>query len=175
MEFTDMSQVRHVDPKMLERTRKWLLGQRDGKGGFARKTHTLHTWLAEPEIANAYNTWGLLVAGIDADLSTEVKWIREAAERTENTYVVALAANVMSLAGEKEGEEHLLDKLAGKQSDDGSLAGATRSVVGSGGEALKIETTSLAVLAWLRNPHYQANVEKSVKYLAEACKAGPFC
>ena len=174
MEFTDMSQVRHVDPQMLERTRKWLLGQRDGKGGFARKTHTLHTWLAEPEIANAYNTWGLLEAGIDADLATEVKWIREAAERTENTYVMALAANVMSLAGEKEGEEHLLDKLAGKQSDDGSLVGATRSVVGSGGEALKIETTSLAVLAWLRNPHYQANVEKSIKYLAESCKAGRF-
>jgi len=174
MEFTDMSQVRHVDPQMLERTRNWLLEQRDGKGGFARKTHTLHTWLAEPEIANAYNTWGLLVAGIDADLSAEVKWIREAAERTENTYVMALAANVMSLAGEKEGEEHLLDKLAGKQTDDGSLAGATRSVVGSGGQALKIETTSLAVLAWLRNPHYQAHVEKSIKYLAESCKAGRF-
>jgi uncharacterized protein YfaS (alpha-2-macroglobulin family) len=78
------------------------------------------------------------------------------------------------LAGEKEGEEHLLDKLAGKQSDDGSLVGATRSVVGSGGDALKIETTSLAVLAWLRNPHYQANVEKSIKYLAESCKAGRF-
>lgn len=174
MEFTDMSQVRHVDPKMRERTRQWLLDQRNGKGGFARKTHTLHTWLADPEIANAYNTWGLLVAGVKADLSTEVEWIRDAAERTENTYVIALAANVMSLAGEKEGEEHLLDKLAGKQSDDGSLAGATRSVVGSGGQALVIETTSLAVLAWLRNPHYQANVEKSIKYLAESCKAGRF-
>ena len=48
------------------------------------------------------------------------------------------------------------------------------SVVGSGGEALTIETTALAVLAWLKNPRYAENVEKSIKYLAESCKAGRF-
>jgi hypothetical protein len=174
LEFTDMSQVRFVDPAMLARTSKWLLGQRDGKGNYPRKTHTYHTWIAEPEIANAYNTWALLEAGVDADLSTEVKWIHDAAENTQNTYVMALAANVMSQAGDKEGEEHMLDKLAGKQAEDGSLSGATTSVVGSGGEALSIETTSLAVVAWLKNPAYAANVERSIKYLAESCKAGRF-
>ena len=174
LEFTDMAEVRHVDEEMLARTRKWLLDQRDGKGGFERKTHTLHTWLPQPEVANTYNTWALLEAGVDADLSTEVKWIREAAAKTQNTYVLALAANVFSLAGDKVGEEHMLDKLAGKQTDDGSLEGATVSVVGSGGEALKIEATALAVMAWLKNPHYTENVEKSMKYLAESCKSGRF-
>ncbi len=174
MEFTDMSQVRHVDPAMLERTSKWLLSQRDGKGGYPRKTHTYHTWLPDPEIASSYNTWALLEAGVDADLSVEAAWIRTAAEKTENTYVLALAANVMALAGDKEAENHFLDKLAGKQTEDGSLVGATRSVVGSGGDALRIETTSLAVTAWLKNPHYAENVEKSIKFLAESCKAGRF-
>ena len=51
MEFTDMAQVRQVDAVMLERTRKWLLEQRDAKGGYLRKTHTLHTWIADPECA----------------------------------------------------------------------------------------------------------------------------
>ena len=51
MEFTDMAQVRYVDTAMLERTRDWLLEQRDGRGGFERKTRTLHTWLADPEVA----------------------------------------------------------------------------------------------------------------------------
>jgi len=174
LEFTDMSKVRHVDPAMLDRTRKWMLGQRDGQGGFARKTHTLHTWLAEPEVANAYNTWALLEAEVDADLATEVGWIRDAAERTENTYVMALAANVLALGGDGEGANHMLDKLAGKQTENGSLSGATKSVVGSGGEALVIETTSLAVMAWLKNPRYAPNVEQSIKYLAESCKAGRF-
>lgn len=174
LEFTDMAQVRFVDPEMLQRTRKWLLDQRDSKGGYLRKTHTLHTWIADPECANAYNTWALLEAGVKADLSTEVQWIRDAGEKSLNTYAIALAANVLGLAGDKDGENHLLDKLAGKQQADGSLAGATTSVIGSGGEALAIETTALAVLAWLKNPHYADNVQKSLKFLAENCKAGRF-
>ncbi len=174
MEFTDMAQVRYVDPAMLDRTRTWLLAQRDGQGGYQRKTHTLHTWLAEPELAFAYNTWALLEASIDADLAKEVAWVRDAAERTDNTYVAALAANVLAMGGDAEGANHMLDRLAGRQTEDGSLSGATTSVVGSGGEALQIETTALAVLAWLKNPRYAPNVEKSIKYLAESCKAGRF-
>lgn len=174
MEFTDMAQVRQVDPVLLERTRKWLLNQRDSKGGYLRKTHTLHTWIADPECANTYNTWALLEAGQKAELSTEVQWVRDAGEKSLNTYAVALAANVLALAGDKEGENHLLDKLSGKQQPDGSLSGATTSVIGSGGEALTIETTALAALAWLRNPSYAQNVESSIKYLAESCKAGRF-
>jgi hypothetical protein len=166
--------VRFVDSAMLERTRTWLLAQRDGKGGFERKTHTYHTWLAEPDLAATYNTWALLTAGVKADLSKEVAFARQMGETSENTYVTALAANVCSLAGDKEGEEHLLDKLAGKQNDDGSLKGATVSVVGSGGEALAVETTALAVTAWLHNPGYVSQVEKGIKFLAETCKAGRF-
>ncbi len=174
MEFTDMSRVRNVDPAMLERTRNWLLAQRDGKGGYLRKTHTLHTWIADPECANAYNTWSLLQVGAKAELTKEVSWVRDSAEKSQNTYAVALAANVLTLGGDRDGANHLLDKLAGKQQPDGSLSGATTSVVGSGGEALQIETTALAVLAWLQNPRYASNVEKSIKYLAETCKSGRF-
>lgn len=172
MEFTDMSAVRPVDPALLERTRTWLLSQRDGHGTFARKTHTYHVWLAEPEVSTAYNTWALLSAGVDANLSTEVNWIRNAAERTENTYVMALGANVLRLAGDSTAA--LLDRLAGKQTDNGSLNGATVSVIGSTGEALAIETTALAALAWLKDPSFTANVEKAIRYLAEQCKAGRF-
>jgi hypothetical protein len=174
MEFTDMAEVRHVDPAMLQRTREWLLNQRDGKGGFERKTNTLHTWLADPDVAFTYNTWALLKSSVDADLSTEVDWIRNTAETTNNTYVMALAANVFSLAGDSDGEEHMLDKLAGLQASDGSLEGATVSVVGSGGEALKIETTALAATAWLRNSAYAPNVEHAIEYLSGVCKGGRF-
>jgi hypothetical protein len=174
LEFTDMAQVRYVDTAMLDRTRKWLLAQRDGQGGYARKTHTLHTWLAEPEVAYTYNTWALLEAGVQENLASEVAWVREAAERAQNTYVIALAANVLALAGDQEGTAHMLDKLAGTQNPDGSLSGATVSVVGSTGQSLAVETTALAVLAWLKSPHYAENVEKSIKYLAECCKAGRY-
>ncbi len=174
LEFTDMREVRQVDEAMLQRTRTWLLGTRDGQGGFTRERRALHTWVADPECSNAYIVWSLLEAGDKEDLSREVAWVRDAAEKTENTYVVALAANVLAMAADADGANRLLDRLAGKQSPDGSLEGATTSIVGSGGEALKIETTALAVLAWLENPRYAANVEKSLKYVAESCKAGRY-
>ena len=44
----------------------------------------------------------------------------------------------------------------------------------SGGQALDIETTSLALLAWLKDPAYAGQVEKAMKWLAESCKAGRF-
>jgi hypothetical protein len=174
MEFTDMARVRHVDPAMLARTRKWFLAQRDGQGGFARKTHTLHTWLPDPEVANTYNTWALFEAGVDGDFGVEVNWVRNVAERTENTYVIALAANVLAAAGDANGAARLLDKLAGRQQKNGALSGATVSVVGSSGEALEIESTALAVLAWLRDEHYAEQVERGIQFLAECCKAGRF-
>jgi uncharacterized protein YfaS (alpha-2-macroglobulin family) len=174
LEFTDMARVRNVDPQMLARTRKWFLEQRDGKGGFARKTNTLHTWLPDAEVANTYNTWAMQQTCAEGDFTTEVNWVREAAKSTENTYVIALAANVLHAAGDNDGWAQLLDELAGRQQADGSLSGATVSVVGSGGDALAIETTALAVLAWLDDAKYAPQVEKGMKFLAEACKGGRF-
>jgi hypothetical protein len=64
--------------------------------------------------------------------------------------------------------------LGGNQPHNGNLNAATVSVIGSTGEALEIETTALALLAWLRNPSFAPQVEKSIKYLAEQCKGGRF-
>ena len=58
--------------------------------------------------------------------------------------------------------------------DNGSVGGSTTSVVGSGGEALSIETTSLAITAWLNYPEFTSEVERSIKFLSETCKAGRF-
>ncbi|MCA9805094.1 MAG: hypothetical protein KC777_24160, partial [Cyanobacteria bacterium HKST-UBA02] len=64
--------------------------------------------------------------------------------------------------------------LSAKQKADGSVDGVTGSIVGSGGESLEVEGTALATLAWLREPAYVANVEKSIKYLADSCKNGRY-
>jgi len=67
-----------------------------------------------------------------------------------------------------------MDRLVGQQTKEGWVDGAVTSVTRSGGESLKIETTSLAILAWLREPDYAGAVEKSIRYLADACKAGRY-
>jgi hypothetical protein len=179
MEFTEMARVREVDRDMLQRTAKWLLSQRDGQGGYVRKTHTLHTWIADPACANTYNTWALLEAGSDADLTKEVAWVRDAAAHTKNSYVLALATNVLWRASDRSPSERdvavdLCRKLTKLQSADGAVSGATISVIGSTGEALTIEATALAVSAWLQDARFVDNVEKGIQFLAASCQSGRF-
>lgn len=173
MEFTDMAQVFPVDTEMLARTREWLLKQRDGKGNFNRKRRALHTWVVDQEISNAYITWALLSAGVK-DLDQEVANVSQAAETTKNSYVLALAANVMVLAGDKQAANQILDRLIQLQEVDGHIKGATGSIVGSGGNALEIETTALATLAWLSDIDYIDFADKGVRYLSSACEGGRF-
>src|SRR5688572_11439533 len=65
-------------------------------------------------------------------------------------------------------------RLAKAQNADGSVKGARSSITRSGGQALEIETTALAALAWMREPAYAGNVEKSMKWIVESNKGGRF-
>ncbi len=173
MEFSDMAEVFPVDSEMLVRTREWLLKQRDGEGNFNRKRRALHTWVVDQDISNAYITWALLSAG-EKDLDKEVATVFKAAQKTKNSYVVALAANVMVLAGDKTAANELLDRMIQLQEVDGHIKGATGSIVGSGGSALEIETTALATLAWLSDIDYIDFADKGVRYLSGVCEGGRF-
>ncbi len=179
LHFADMKQVREVDTGMLERTRAWLLRQRDGKGGFERKRRALHTWIEDRDTSNAYIVWALLEsaprpAEAARELSKEVASLKAAAAKSQNSYVVALAANALVLAGEGAEARRLMARLAEKQGKDGVVEGGTQSIVGSMDETLQIETTALAVLAWLREPAHAGNVERSMKFLASSCEGGRY-
>ncbi len=173
MEFTDMSKVRDVDTEMLARTREWLLSTRDGKGGFKRERRALHTWVTNPDVSNAYITWALQNAG-ETNLGAEVQHVINSAMESENTYVVALGANVAVIGGDQDSAEVLRDRLIKLQESDGSLRGATQSIVGSGGMALTIEATALAALAWIPDVDYIDHADAAIRYLAGACKAGRY-
>jgi alpha-2-macroglobulin-like protein len=160
---------------MVATTRAWLLKQKDGNGGFTRKRRSLHTWIEDKDCSNAYIVWALLETGTaPADLQKEISSLKSVAESSKNAYVVALAANCMELAGDKAEAAKLMGQLAAKQKPDGSVDGITASIVGSEGESLQVEGTSFATLAWLREPKYAGNVEKSIKFLADSCKAGRY-
>ena len=173
LQFTDMTEVREIDQAMLKRTRAWLLEQRDGQGGFKRERRALHTWIADADCSNAYITWALVEAG-ETGLKAEIASLREAAAASTNSYVWALAANALHAAGEQAAAVKLMKRMADRQVKDGSLDGATTSIVGSGGQALTIETTALAVLAWLREPTHAGEVENGIRFLTGACESGRY-
>ncbi|OED37093.1 hypothetical protein AB833_24965 [Chromatiales bacterium (ex Bugula neritina AB1)] len=177
MEFTDMAKVMQIDNTMLERTRQWLLDRRDGNGGFKRNERALDSFGRAPApTTNAYIVWSLLESGQSPNsLKMEIDQVKDRAFRGDDSYIIALATNILYLSGDTASAELLAKRLVAAANDAGAIDGAATSITGSGGDSLTIETTSLALLAWLRDDEqWAAQVEKSIKWLFERSKAGRF-
>ncbi len=174
MQFTDMSHVRSVDKDMLNRTRAWLLTRRDGNGGFSRNPRALDSFGGAPaDTTNAYIVWALIESG-EKGLDKEIASVKASASSTQDSYIIALGANILHSTGDQAGARQLMEKLAKSQETAGNVKGAITSITRSGGDALAIETTALSVLAWMHEPSYAPNVEKGLKWIVDSNKSGRF-
>ena len=201
LEFTEMAKVMEVDQQMIDRTQEWLLGRCGTDGSFELDPKQLDSFGAAPQdTTDAYIVWTLLEAGMRPErIAESIELVLTLAQEGEDAYIIALGANIAQLTAQRfEGQAlfsssmddireleakadgytaiatELLTRLADKMEDDGHVAGAVTSITRSGGDALKIETTSLAILAWLRDDAFTNPVEKSILWLTERCKAGAF-
>ncbi len=172
MEFIDMSKVRWVDGDLLARTRRWLHGKRDGRGGFRSRIASDGLSHAPAETTNAYILWSLLEAG-EKGLDREIDATRKLAAATRDPYLLALAANILGLAGDRAAAD-ALSSLAELQSPDGAMRGAATSITCSGGIGLEIESTSLAVLAFLRSGKFPVEASRAARWLFSKCEGGRF-
>ncbi|HEY7158979.1 MAG TPA: alpha-2-macroglobulin family protein, partial [Gemmataceae bacterium] len=170
MEFRDMAVVHDVNPAMLERTRQYLMNQRDGKGGFKRNPRALDTFGRAPEpITNAYIVWALTESGKDDDITKELTALDEKARTSKDPYFLSLVANSLINRAKTADAVKLLKKAAEAQKPDGHLDAEQTSITGSGGRDLQIETTSLAVLGWLKaNPgEFNGNIQKAIRWIGQ--------
>ena len=177
MEFVDLAKVMPVDEAMITRTRKWLLERRDGQGGFKRDQKAIDSFGRAPApTTNAYIVWSLLESGqAPSTLSAEIAAVKKEALTTKDTYVIALASNILYLANDAASGRNLAMKLREAMAKDGSISNAVTSITQSGGDALTIETTSLTLLAWLKeDDHWAAQVEQAITWLFERSKSGRF-
>src|SRR5690606_6218601 len=88
----------------------------------------------------------------EKDLAAELAYQKKIAASTTDPYLMGLAANVLvNVQPGAADTQAALRKLAGMQAKDGSFPGANHSITRSGGQALIIETTSLAALALIRS------------------------
>lgn len=177
MEFVDMQKIMPVDEAMITRTREWLLARRDGQGGFKRNEKALDSFGAAPApTTNAYIVWALLESGeAPSSLAKEITAVEKMAEKSEDSYVIALAANILYLAKRIQAGDGFAQKLSDLMEENGSIGGSKTSITRSGGDALTIETTSLAILAWLkRDDKWADRTESAMRWLFERSKAGRF-
>ena len=176
MQFNDMLGVYEgVDQEMIDRTAAWLMSRKDGKGGFLRNSRALDSYGgASEEITNAYIVYALSEAGY-TDFKLEAKTSYDKAVTNKDPYQMALMANTMYNLGEKAKGDKLISSLSKSQFKDGSWNGSEHSITRSTGISLKIETTSLVVMAMLKSsaPNMK-NIQSGVKFLIESRSGGMF-
>ena len=168
MEFKDMSKVyANVDRTMVDRTRSWLRSRRDGKGGFERNAQALDSFgAASPEVTDGYITYALTEAG-ESNLEPELARQQQVSTTTKDPYLLAMAAKTLVNARPKdESTRAAVNRLVAMQSSDGSYPGADHSITRSGGEALTIESTSIAAMAMMAaGPEYMPAVRRAVEWI----------
>jgi hypothetical protein len=186
MEFQDMAKVHDVDPNLIARTRRWLLGQQKADGSWEPEGHMLHD---DPTGARssrslarlgttAYIAWSVFSGQTDPRARATMAYLQgQADEAREDPYILTLIANAL-LAIDPEGAsaQPALDQLESLQqtSKDGKLAwwGAPESAAVSrstlfygAGESQRIETTAMAVLALRRASRSPESVRKALAWL----------
>jgi hypothetical protein len=160
MEFVDMKRVYDVDQVLIDRTAKWLLSRKDGKGSWIKNQHALHSW-AVAEVTDAYIVWAMTEAGYTSEITEELNKSYKDAVKSEDPYMMALMANALFNAKDKRATV-LVKELVKLQKKDGRFVGLTSSVTNSTGQSLMVETSSLAVLAMLQTKSYNKEVQAAL-------------
>jgi hypothetical protein len=170
MEFADMKRAgQAIDEKMLDRTARWLLNHRDGKGGFEREKRALHDFgRISDDILNAYIVYALAEAGY-TDIKKEFETSFNKAMSSKDPYMLAMMANAAFSMKENGKGNEALSALVAQQEKDGSFNGSTHSITYSQGNSLIIETTALSIMAILKAPAKNASaLNNAVHYLVSA-------
>jgi hypothetical protein len=167
MQFVDMKKIYSaVDQNMINRNAKWLLGRKDGKGGWQLNPNCYHSWTTNT-VTDAYIVWALTEAGFAGDLKAEIEKSYKDAVKSEDPYQIALMIQTLQKIQDKR-TDVLLKELVKTQKQDGSFMGLTASVTHSTGNALKIETTALAAMAMMQAGGYMVEANKAVEVLQKS-------
>jgi len=177
LQFIDMAKVMPsiVDQQMIERTQNWLFGQKN-QNGFNRNSRALDSFGAAPDdITNAYIVWSLTYAGLRDGLDQQIQYLNDLAGKTDDPYLLALVAGTLYNIGETQNAHKIATRISKFQHEDGSVFGAETSITRSRGDALLIETTSIAILCWLNEDDQFAHfTERAIHWLATRSKDGAF-
>eukprot|EP00026_Physarum_polycephalum_P000541 Phypoly_transcript_00542.p1 GENE.Phypoly_transcript_00542~~Phypoly_transcript_00542.p1 ORF type:complete len:770 (+),score=135.57 Phypoly_transcript_00542:2170-4479(+) len=163
MELIDMAKVFPVDPKLIARTKDWL---------FSKFGHTfLHA-------TDPFILWALSSAGVlepNSLILDELRVLSEKGEKDNDPYQIGLLANANYNLKQPEKGFKLATKLTKFLDEkDGVVRRAETSFTSSRGDALLIETTSLAILAWTNDAHFKPQAIAAAKWLASQSQNGKF-
>ncbi|SDG17191.1 TonB-dependent receptor plug domain-containing protein [Chitinophaga filiformis] len=145
LEFTDMQEFVHVDSRMLNRTKEFLLSRRDGKGTFNIVKNGYDAFASVPDkIANIYIVYALTQAGIGNEIELEYETAVKQALNSKDAYQQAMMAIAASNMKNEKDYAQLMTAL-----QETKLQSET-SVTNSRAQSLKVETMALYAIALTR-------------------------
>lgn len=177
LEFTAMKKVYPgVSQKMLDRTVKWLLGRKDGKGGFKKASKGRNTFhKASPAVANAYIVYSLTRAGIIKPTELEYQTALAEALQSGDAYRMSLMARAAHFRKDFAKENELLKKLSEILTRKSwETLPVAETIMISYGKDRYTETAALMVLAMMPHEQYKSTVYEGVKFILNKRKRGRF-
>jgi uncharacterized protein YfaS (alpha-2-macroglobulin family) len=180
MEFSDMSKVYDVDPKVIARTSEWLAAQQQPDGSWKPDTSFINEgatnrYNTDVLRITAYLAWSLADTGYHGPAVNKARaYIASHLDSHPDAYTLAVLAN-FAIADNKDRDltarifQLLLD--ARTEKDDKVFWSAAETSVYSSGESASVETTGLAAQALLKWGQSPAITRKALAYLTSTKRA----
>jgi uncharacterized protein YfaS (alpha-2-macroglobulin family) len=176
MEFSDMSKVHDVDPKIIERTQQWLARQQQANGSWNPDTSFINEgatnrFNSDMLRITAYVAWSLEVTGYQGPAVDNAKRFIEmhlGMSAKPDVYTLAVLANfAVDYAKDPAFTEKVMQLLLDAKTEQGDQVrwNAEETSMYATGASAAVETTGLAVQAILKRGSDSAVATKAMNYL----------
>ncbi|MBZ5532364.1 MAG: carboxypeptidase regulatory-like domain-containing protein [Acidobacteriia bacterium] len=177
MEFSDMSKVHDVDPKLIPRTQQWLAAQQQADGSWKPDTQFINEGATnrynnDVLRITAYIAWSLENTGFQGPAVEKAKQFianNMGSKAKPDSYTLAVVANFAADYGKdrdftRQAMQLLLD--ARTEKDEQAWWTSEETGVYATGASASVETTGLAVQALLKWGQSSNTARKALAYIA---------
>lgn len=175
MEFSDMSKVYDVDPRLIARTQQWLASQQQEDGSWKPDSQFINegaTTRYNTDVLRitAYIAWSLDNTGHQGPAAERAKqFVEKHMNAKMDAYTLAVVANFAAdYKKDREFTHEAIQLLLDGRTEKGDQVWWTsgETPVYATGDSASVETTGLAVQALLASGEASATVRKALSYLA---------
>ena len=163
-----------VDTNMMDRVQKWeWLRKDENLGGFNLNPNGCDSFGFSPKaLTSAYIIYALTEIKYK-NIESQMQYLINMTRTERDDYILGLSANALYNYGLEEEGRTCAERI--EQDKEGAVSKAKTSITRSGGKCLIIETTSLALLAWMREPQrFMPRISAGINYLLKNCKGGGY-
>ena len=175
LEFSDMADVYEIDPAVITRTQNWLAAQQEADGRFKAAPEGIHEGATnnfqDSDVrATAYITYALVESGFEGNAADRaVAFVKSEMSTVEDTYTLALIANMLISHDRNDADiTSVLSRLANSAEEDGEAifwSSDSQSLTYGSGSGMAMETTALALYAFIRAGSHPDLVDGGITYL----------